>query len=359
MRMTVFLTGGTGFLGQTLLHQIAEKGIQVYALVRDESHIADTGLEGFENIQWVVGDITDPEVLASIPLRKKLQNEVTHIVHLAALYDWEALPEELHRANVVGTQNLIHFANSLKHLEAFHYASTLEVAGNYGQQFTETMFDEGQKFPHSYASTKFAAEACVRDWATSVRKIVYRFGLLVGRSDDGATSKVDGPYYLMHVLHHEKGLRSLVNRMGILALPFSDRAHLCLVPVDAAAKAVTCVLESEARLEAKPLRVYHVMGEEGGLPVRRVLKEIMEAFEIRAHLIALPNSRFSRSASSFMGVPPNSLFSMYSPCRYSNSALQNDFPEIHFPKFEEYSGTLFEYAKNSLFAGEAHETCGA
>lgn len=51
--MKLFLTGGTGFLGQSVLRQLAQAGHQVYALTRDSKRVQVRGVEA------VTGDISN------------------------------------------------------------------------------------------------------------------------------------------------------------------------------------------------------------------------------------------------------------------------------------------------------------
>ena len=64
--MKVFLTGGTGFLGDYLLAELLKRGHKVWALHRREKKREKTlrflrteGVDGSERLRWIKGDIVE------------------------------------------------------------------------------------------------------------------------------------------------------------------------------------------------------------------------------------------------------------------------------------------------------------
>ncbi len=346
--MSAYLvTGATGFLGGYVVRELSRHGGTIYALARDPEKAAKLNLP----VTWVEGDLTDPGVIRSPETKAKVRAEVTQVIHLAAVYDLEASHEDLYLANIVGTHHLIHLVSQFEKVEAFHHASTMAVAGDYPGKFTEEMFAEGQSFPNVYASTKFASEASIREWRTDIAKYIYRFGILVGDSATGFINKVDGPYYLMKAIRKSQRLGGLVKQLGFVTLPFNEHTRLYFVPVDIAAVAMVTVVENGPKV--KGLRVYHVMGQSGGIPIRSVLKKILLSHGVKAHLLSLPDNPLIPAASKRLGIPAETLYYMYTPGQFGTDRITHDFPEVKFPRFEDYADVILDYASQKLLV-EGH-----
>src|SRR6202035_2457296 len=135
---------------------------------------------------------------------------------------------------VLGTRNLVEFANSIQ-AARLHHASSIAVAGHYEGVFTEAMFDEGQGLDHPYFRTKYEAEQIVREEAT-VPWRVYRPGIVIGSSETGEADRVDGPYYSFKLIQRLRdALPSWVPLVGFEGGPLN------LVPVDFVASAIAHV----------------------------------------------------------------------------------------------------------------------
>ncbi len=343
--MTVFLTGTTGFLGQTLAHRLAESGMKIFALVRNYSQVAETGLQDFENIEWVVGDITNPSIFNSLKIRLEIQAQVTHLIHLAAQTQHEAPLSEFDETNRAGTQNVIDFAKQCPKLSGFYFSSSLgAVPGAFTQR-------------DALAGSKCAAEEIVQSWSTQAQKWIFRFGNLVGRSDDGATSKIDGLYYLMHIIEHEKGLRRFFNKIGLVALPFSRRAKLHLTPVDTAAEIFHLAITRNPSENCLTTKVIEVTDPGGGYPCEMVFRDLASFFGLTARILPTPNTFVTRAISGFLGVPSSTTQEWYCTRPVSPKQLFEQFPTLAHPHFGEFAPRVFGYAKEHLFACDEHGHC--
>jgi len=100
--MKVFLTGATGFVGHHVARALANEGAELRMLVRKASNPAN--LEGIRG-DTHVGDLSAPETL-----RPALAG-CDAVVHVAADYRlWIPDPQDMYRANVDGTRELLRMA---------------------------------------------------------------------------------------------------------------------------------------------------------------------------------------------------------------------------------------------------------
>lgn len=99
---SVFVTGGTGFVGANLVRLLLEKGFKVKALARKGSNRKN--LEGL-SVEVVEGGLSDKDALAAGT------KGCRYAFHVAADYRiWVTNPEEMYRSNVEGTINTVEAA---------------------------------------------------------------------------------------------------------------------------------------------------------------------------------------------------------------------------------------------------------
>jgi len=100
MSLTAFVTGGTGFVGLSLVRQLTAQGWRVVALVRPDSPLEDiSNLE----VSLSEGDITDAE-----SVQKAMPAGVDAVFHVAASTNiWSRNNRQQTRINVEGTRNIV------------------------------------------------------------------------------------------------------------------------------------------------------------------------------------------------------------------------------------------------------------
>jgi len=100
--LKAFVTGGTGFIGSSIVRELLKADYEVCALVRKGADMRN--LDGLE-IELVQGDITDVD-----SLRRAVQG-CERVFHAAALYSfWVREPGLIERVNVEGTRNVLEVA---------------------------------------------------------------------------------------------------------------------------------------------------------------------------------------------------------------------------------------------------------
>lgn len=145
------VTGATGFIGGHLARRLTEQGHHVRCLVRASS---DTSRLQALGVEIAVGDLRDPHSLA------RAAHGCRYVVHCAALVsDWASI-EEIRRANVGGTRNVLQAAISAS-VERFVHLSTTDVYGYPGGAAIDETHPPA-RFRNWYAHTKRAAETEVR-----------------------------------------------------------------------------------------------------------------------------------------------------------------------------------------------------
>ncbi len=240
--MAYLLTGATGFIGRHLVESLLEnRQGKIFVLVREsargrleeliERWTMVAGPAARDRIEPVIGDLRRPLLGVEKEQVAELRGKVTHLFHLAAVYDMTAPPERNTAVNVGGTTHAVELARAVD-CKRLHHVSSIAVAGDYHGVFTEEMFDEGQKLPSPYHLTKFESERIVRE-QPYVPWRVYRPGIVVGDSRTGEMDKIDGPYYFFKAIER---MRHLLPEWVPLVGP--DLGYTNIVPVDWVAAAL-------------------------------------------------------------------------------------------------------------------------
>ena len=152
MTAPVFITGGGGFLGATLIRELAATGRPMRLLLREGSPAPD-----LPEVEVVRGDLLTPE-----SYRDALAGIET-VIHLAALTG-KAAAAEYQRVNVEGTERLVAAAEAAGVRNILH-VSTI-AAGYANKRF------------YSYARSKEQAEAIVK--ASGLSHAILRPTIVLG-----------------------------------------------------------------------------------------------------------------------------------------------------------------------------------
>jgi nucleoside-diphosphate-sugar epimerase len=151
---TVYLTGGTGYLGRHLRSALADRETDMTLLAREE-----TTVEPYENERVSRGDLTDADTL-----------DVTGhdvVVHLAAQTSIETsieAPAQTWEVNADGTCNLLEATRNAD-TERFFYTSTASVYGSPESLPTTEAHPTNPREP--YGAGKLAGEALARSYGTA------------------------------------------------------------------------------------------------------------------------------------------------------------------------------------------------
>jgi NADH dehydrogenase len=154
----VLVTGGTGFIGPTVIHALRAEERDVRALVRDPARAGRLTAWGVELAR---GDVTDPESL------RAAARDCTHVVHLVSII--RGRPEAFRRVMAQGTADLLAAAKEAG-VQRFVLMSALGT-------------DERTKDAVPYYGAKWAMEQATA--ASGLEHVVVRPSFVFGR-DGGA-----------------------------------------------------------------------------------------------------------------------------------------------------------------------------
>ncbi len=248
----LFLTGFPGFIATRLLQEFVKSSDFEHIHLLVEPRMKEKAERALVRLgvsaELHEGDIRFEDLGLPVQVRERLHSEVTHVCHLAALYNLRVAWDPAYQVNVLGTQHVLHFARSVRSLERFIYFSTAYVSGWRTGIVFEDELVPGYGFKNHYEHTKFLAERLVRSVMEEMPVTVIRPGIVVGDSQTGETAKFDGPYFVMHFLHRIPGR---------FPLPYIGRseAEVNLVPVDYIARATAAL----TTLEAATGKTYHLV----------------------------------------------------------------------------------------------------
>lgn len=149
----IVVTGANGLLGSYVVRKLVEAKMPFVAMRRKSSDVSSLS-DISEAIQWVEGDITDPDSLTEI------FSKASGVIHAAAIVSYHKQDEALIKAiNVEGTRNVVNacLATGIKRL--LYVSSVAAIGKEKDQQF----IDETSKWIEgaivsNYANSKYQAE---------------------------------------------------------------------------------------------------------------------------------------------------------------------------------------------------------
>ena len=150
--MRVYLTGGTGFIGQPLTKALLARGWSVTALVRKPSSSKARALSDV-GAQLTTGDVTDRESM------RQGMNGADIVVHDAGRYEYgldKTGAQRLHAVNVTGTDNVLGLAHELG-ISRTVYVSSVQAFGETGRRPRDETFTRQVPCRTTYEQSKTRA----------------------------------------------------------------------------------------------------------------------------------------------------------------------------------------------------------
>jgi thioester reductase-like protein len=342
---TSLLTGFPGFIGKRLVRKLTaeDSKLTIAALVEPrmlEAARAAAAEIDAERIDVIAGDIGEPRLGLGDEDYERLRAEVRHVFHLAAIYSLDVPLTIAQRVNVDGTGNVLEFCAAAESLERHVYISTAYVAGMRRGVVYEHELVMGQDFKNHYESTKFQAEAWVRESLDRVPTTILRPAIVVGDSQTGETQKFDGPYFILRTIAAAERAHRPVTQFGRADAPFN------VVPVDfvvdaiaATATADNAVGETLHLVDPEPLNARELTAtlsmEYAGRPPRGRISPRLAAVSLRVPAVR----------KMLGGTPRESIAYLNHPVRFdTRRALAVLEPHgLRPPNFPDYVGAMVRF----------------
>ncbi|KAK9886421.1 hypothetical protein WA026_016701 [Henosepilachna vigintioctopunctata] len=293
---TVFITGGTGFMGKVLLEKLLRScpGVaKIYLLIRPKkgqnaherlsqllcSPLFNTIREDqpfhLQKVLPIEGDITQPELAISINDRNMLVRNVNIVFHSAATVKFDEKLKLSVTINVLGTQRLVELCKKMANLEALIHVSTAYCNCNrdevkevvyspplgpnqvtslvecLDEELVDTLTDKliGDR-PNTYTFTKALAESWLKDNKGDLPLVIVRPSIVL--------STIDGP--IKGWVDNWNGPTGIIAAAGKGVF----RAMLCdpnktadIVPVDIVINLMLAAAWRIGTTQNRELQIYH------------------------------------------------------------------------------------------------------
>ncbi len=354
----LFFTGFPGFLGSELIRELLGKhaNLRVICLIQEKflelakNHRNQFLSEIADRIEFIVGDLTLPDLGLSSEFLKERTSEIKQIFHLAAIYDLNVREDLAMKVNWEGTKNTLAFANRCTNLERFHYVSTCYVSGRNQGVFKESDLIHQNQFNNFYESSKYLAEVEVQYAMKSGLPVtIYRPGVVVGDSKTGETQKFDGPYFVLQWLLRNPQSFALLPTIYTHDCDF-NQSHLDLVPSDFVIQGIAYLSQlSESCGEVfqladpQPLKVVDILAEFEKILEKKIYSASLPLWLARAALKYIPG------LEKWLGIPHSALNYFAHPTHYdtSNTLKFLRGTSIEIPQLSHYLPTLVDYMKKN------------
>ncbi len=290
-RLSVLLTGATGFLGKEFLRQAADERriAEVVCVIRPET-IRDPrtrevvrvlapsqrgavllkrlGIAGARarKFRFVDGDIEQPSLGISEEVLQVVRRTVTHVVHCAASVSFDDTYENSFRANVVGCRNALDFSTALQRTKGSKFIQHVAIETSYvhGRKKRSMAQESNLVFPRNFYNNFYELTKAMASLETD-RYLVHEGlrvaqllpSIVIGHSrtgnNYGDTKVVNAP---INAFGRSKAATDAMKASGdpvaagkawmvlnfAAAFPGDPTAELNLVPVDRVVEGMIAVL---------------------------------------------------------------------------------------------------------------------
>ena len=174
----VFVTGGTGLIGNFLILHLLEKGVFIKALYRQDIPVQ---FRNSDQIEWIKGDILDAALL------REIIQQVDIVYHCAGLVSYAPQDAEILKiVNIDGTANVVNACLSNSRVLLCHVSSIAAIGSTKEQKRLSEEFKWDAADKHSlYASSKYLGELEVwRGMAEGLQAVIVNPSVVLGPADN-------------------------------------------------------------------------------------------------------------------------------------------------------------------------------
>lgn len=331
---TVFLTGGTGFIGKQLVEELANEDVNILLLVRSKSKATrifqERGILKEGVLHFVEGDLTKVDLgLSPEDQERVLKTDV--IIHAGGPMDIQATSKEAASIFLNGAKHISELAKSIhqsKGLQQFiHVVGYMSPFDDQNSKIAIDVFEEGNdylKIKNPYERTKFLADLYIRQQASAVGYplSVINPPTVVGSSQTGSTEQIAG-----------LGLLVKSMRRGLMpVIPGGKDYRLPLISNDEFAKFIVQVF----KLEQPAIQTYTLVEDkEHDQNVAGLLSMMSESMNMKAPSISVPmplmKAIMKSGVSKLTNIPSDGLNFM-TKRTFSNASVKKIMGEDWFKK---------------------------
>ncbi|MXP81679.1 alpha/beta fold hydrolase [Bacillus sp. AN2] len=331
---TVFLIGGTGFIGKQLVEELAKEDVNILLLVRSKSKATrifqERGILKESVMHFVEGDLTKIDLGLS-PEDKERVLKTDVMIHAGGPMDIQATSKEAASVFLNGAKHISELAKSihqLKGLQQFiHVVGYMSPFDDQNSKIAIDVFEEGNdylKIKNPYERTKFLADLYIRQQASAVGYplSVINPPTVVGSSQTGSTEQIAG-----------LGLLVKSMRRGLMpVIPGGKDYRLPLISNDEFAKFIVQVF----KLEQPAIQTYTLVEDkEHDQNVAGLLSIMSESMNMKAPSISVPmplmKAIMKSGVSKLTNIPSDGLNFM-TKRMFSNVSVKKIMGEDWFKK---------------------------
>lgn len=154
----IFITGGAGFIGSTLIGKLIDDNEIIAYDNLDRDSLSHQNFANHKNLTLIKGNILDCDKVKASMNNAQI---VIHAAAIAGIVNTVQNPVRTMRVNMLGTANVLEAANENKALERFMDFSTSEVFGSHAfkvKEVAETVTGAVGEARWTYAVSKLAGE---------------------------------------------------------------------------------------------------------------------------------------------------------------------------------------------------------
>lgn len=364
---TIFLTGGTGFIGGYVIAELMAQSedVHVLALTRarttDEAHSRlwsqlqlhwdeATFRRHLPRITPVLGDLHAPDLGLSKTDRKRVLDTSDSVLHIAASLNRKSAKACLN-TNLRGTLSVLKYARALaddERLRRYSHVSTVAVAGHRDKEIVteDQAIDWDRSDYDPYGRTKKFCEHMARELLPDVQKTFFRPSIVMGDSRFARTTQFDM-------------VRAFCFFTDLPLIPLRPDDRLDIVNADWVAHAI-----ARLHLIAEPRHdTYHLSAGTSALTCREVSQAMASTVGRKARFapwlypsFKATSDALARSSKKNVATFVGSLVSVFLPyiawdTVFDNSRAVAEVGRAPTP-FSEYCGALYTWAKAQRFTFE-------
>ncbi|MEH7776597.1 alpha/beta fold hydrolase [Bacillus altitudinis] len=331
---TVFLTGGTGFIGKQLVEELAKEDVNILLLVRSKSKATrifqERGILKESVMHFVEGDLTKIDLGLS-PEDKERVLKTDVMVHAGGPMDIQATSKEAASVFLNGAKYIGELAKSIHQLKGLqqliHVVGYMSPFDDQNSKIAIDVFEEGNdylKIKNPYERTKFLADLYIRQQASAVGYplSVINPPTVVGSSQTGSTEQIAGLGLLVKSI-----------RRGLMpVIPGGKDYRLPLISNDEFAKFIVQVF----KLEQPAIQTYTLVEDkEHDQNVAGLLSIMSESMNMKAPSTSVPmplmKAIMNSGVSKLTNIPSDGLNFM-TKRTFSNASVKKIMEEDWFKK---------------------------